>query len=89
MADSQKTSSSEIFDTIVNGDKAQKAVEEAIDKSLQNFIETADGEIQKLVQNNTLGPDVADEMLKLHKSVIDMTINTIKSGPLGKGSDKK
>jgi len=88
MASGKVPSSGELFDLMVNGSAAQQAVEQAIQKGLQSFVETADKEINKLVQANTAGPDVAAEMLKLNKSVIDMTISMIKNGPIGPADSK-
>lgn len=88
MPEEKIPSSGELFNLIVNGNEAQKAVEQAIQKSLQSFVETADKEIKKLVQANTVGPDVAEDMLKLQKSVIDLTISFIKDGPLGSSNSK-
>lgn len=59
-----------------------KAVEEAVQTSLTNFVTTADTEIQKLVKANTLPPDTAAEMLALHQEMIKKTTEIIKSVPL-------
>ncbi|TNE62644.1 MAG: hypothetical protein EP335_11675 [Alphaproteobacteria bacterium] len=62
---------------------AQQAVELAIQKALASFTATAEVEINKLIQANTLGPDVSADMLKMQQAAIDMTIKAIQDGPLG------
>ena len=76
-------SGADLFNLLASGNEAREAVEQAIQKGLESFVEAAETEIQKLVKANTAGPDVAADMLKLQKTVIDMTISTIKNGPLG------
>ena len=83
MTDNTPPDPAALFDRIVNGDPTRKAVEQAIQKGLQSFIETATQEITKLVESNTLGPDVKEEMLQLQKAIISMTIDAVKNGPLG------
>ncbi len=73
---------SELFDRLVNGDTTRKAVEEAIFLGLQKFAETTNKEITALVESNTQPPDVKEEMLKLRKTVIDLTTEAVKNGPL-------
>lgn len=75
-------SGGELFDLIINGNAGQKAIEQAIQKGLESFTETATAEINKLVEANTLGPDVQAEMLELNKTIINQTIEMIKNGPL-------
>ena len=84
MADDSTLSRKEILDRILNGDPARQAVATAIKNALTEFVETAAGEITKLVKNNTQGTDVAAEMEELQKAVIEMTIKAIKQGPLGR-----
>lgn len=82
MADSASTDPSEIYKTLLAGFTVQSAVEEAIQKGLKSFVETADAEVNKLVQSNTLPPDVSAEMLALQKAMIEKTIKLIQqSGP--------
>jgi len=63
--------------------EARQAVELAIQKGLASFVTTAEGEIEKLIKANTLGPDVSADMLKLQQTAINMTIKAIENGPLG------
>jgi hypothetical protein len=81
MAEDQTLSGKEIFDRILKGNPGLQAVAEAIQKALVVFTETASQEIKKLVETNTLGPDVKAEMTELQKTVIEMTIRAIKEWP--------
>lgn len=83
MGEGNRLSEAEILERILYGSPEQQKVEEAIQKALNAFVETATEEIKKLVQNNFQGPDVKAEMEVLQKAVIDMTIKAIKDGPLG------
>ena len=74
---------SKLAQNILDSVEARAAVEQAIMKGLQSFVETANAEIGKLVKANTLGPDVSAEMLALRKTVIAMTEDAVKNGPLG------
>jgi hypothetical protein len=78
MAEDQTQSRQEIFDRILKGNPGLQAVAEAIQKALVVFTETATQEIKKLVETNTLGPDVKAEMTELQKTLIEMTSRAIK-----------
>ena len=80
MAEDQTQSRKEIFDRIMKGNPGLQAVADAIQKAFVVFTETATQEIKKLVEANTLGPDVKAEMTELQKTVIEMTSRAIKEG---------
>lgn len=88
MAGDKLPSGGELFQLLVNGDANQQAIEQAIQKGLQSFSETANKEIIKLVEANTVGPDVSSEMQELSKTIINQTIEIIKNSSGSSSSSK-
>lgn len=78
----------ELVESLSSQLQSRAALEQAISKTLKDYVTAADAEIQKLAQSNTLGPDVSADMLKLSQTVIDQTIKTIENGPLPPGASK-
>ena len=82
MADKGASGSPSPADIIADSMKMVSAVETAVQKTLTDFVTTADTEIKKLVEANTLPPDTAKEMLAMHQDVINKTIDIIKATPV-------
>ncbi|MFC4347530.1 hypothetical protein ACFO5Q_06690 [Kordiimonas lipolytica] len=87
MADSESPSPEDIAKMIDEGLKGTAEVEAAIQKSIVDFVEAADAEIQKLLKQNVVPPDVTMDMKKLQQTMIDKTIEIIKSNTPPTGSD--
>ncbi len=87
MADSDSPSPDDIAKAIDEGLTGTAEVEAAIQKSIIDFVQTADAEIQKLLKQNVVPPDVSLDMKKLQQTMIDQTIAIIKNNTPPTGSD--
>ncbi len=87
MADSDSPSPDDIAKAIDEGLKGTAEVEAAIQKSIIDFVQTADAEIQKLLQQNVVPPDVSLDMKKLQQTMIEQTLAIIKNNTPPTGSD--
>lgn len=62
--------------------KAREELQTNIQATLNDFMSAADTQLQNLVQKNTLGPDVTEDMIKLHKATIEKTLDFINASPV-------
>jgi hypothetical protein len=69
----------ELISRILYGSPGVQAAEAAIQAALKTFVDTAATEIAALVKHNAPCPELQEEMCKLQKSVIDMTMEAIKA----------
>lgn len=69
----------ELVDQILSGSAGIKAAEKAIQSALEAFMDAATNEVSSLVKNNTLYPEIREDMLKLEKRVMEMTLEAIGS----------
>ncbi len=83
MTDDSGSGSNELYNEILQGLKAKNEVAVAIQQGLKNIVETADTEIQKLIQTNLVPPDVSAEMQKMQEAMIKKTIEIINNSPSG------
>jgi len=72
-------SQQELIDRIMYGSTGVKATEAAIQAALKTFTDATATQLSVLVQNNTLYPEMREEMLKLEKRVMEMTLEAIDS----------
>lgn len=72
-------SQQQLIDQILYGSSGVKATEAAIQSALKTFTEAATNQVSILVQNNTLYPEMREEMLNLEKRVMEMTLEAIDS----------
>lgn len=87
MTDTDGSGSNELYNEILQGLKAKNEVAVAIQQGLKKIVETADTEIQKLVQTNLVPPDVSADMQKMQEAMIKKTIEIINNSPSGFPSD--
>lgn len=76
---SETPSQQELLDRILYGSAGVKATEAAIQSALKTFTDATATQVSILVQNNTLYPEMREEMLNLEKRVMEMTLEAIDS----------
>ena len=80
MADSSSTAKAgldALVNAIVNSIEATGATEQAIHQQTQTVLGATTQAIETLVKNNSYSPDLAQENLKLQKTMIERTIAAI------------
>lgn len=75
----QTPSQQELLERIANSSAGIKAAETAIQSALQTFMDATSSQVTNLVNNNTLYPEMREEMLKLEQRVMEMTLLAIDS----------
>ena len=74
-----KPGQDDLVNRILYGSAGVKTAEEAVQSALKTFIDGTALEVAALVKSNTLFPEMREEMLKMEKSVAEMTIEAINS----------